>query len=127
MTQQCVFSGLILSKQQFDRNGQLVLVFWLKTKQGALRVEIENEKAIVFCANNAASVFQQTLIREGIQFECKALPLKLFTDLEVTGFYFSSLKHFFASKECASHAGITLYEQDIRHCDRYLMERFIKG
>ncbi|MDE3273758.1 DNA polymerase II [Pseudoalteromonas sp. G4] len=121
------FSGLLLTKQQFDRDGKLVLVFWLRTKEGPVRVEIENEQIVVFCLAEDANWFASTLSREGILFKQKPLILKHFNQSKIEGFYFSSIKDFFAAKACANEAGLMLYEQDIRHCDRYLMERFIQG
>ncbi|AIY65886.1 DNA polymerase II [Pseudoalteromonas piratica] len=121
------FSGLLLTKQQFDRDGKLVLVFWLKAKEGPVRVEVEKEHVVVFCLAEDANWFASTLTREGIRFQQKPLALKHFNQSKVVGFYFTNLKAFFAAKACANESGLVLYEQDIKHCDRYLMERFIQG
>lgn len=121
------FSGLILTKQQFDRDGKLILVFWLKSKEGPVRVEVTGEQAVVFCLSEDAKWYADALNREGIAFEQKSLPLKHFNQGNVSGFYFTSIKAFFAAKETANEAGVILYEQDIRHAERYLMERFIQG
>ena len=127
MPSERIFSGLILSKQQFDRNGELVLVYWLRSIEGPVRVEVLGEQAVFFCFAQQAEVFISMLEREGVEFVNKPLALKHFNQNQVNGFYFSNLKSYFTAKSIAQEHAIELYEQDIRHCDRYLMERFIQG
>ena len=120
-------SGLILTKQQFDRDGKLVLVYWLKSEHGPVKVEVTGEQVVFFCLACDKSSLSNAFQRESILFDSHDLTLKHFNGEPVSAFYFSSLASFYDAKEVALSIGATLYEQDFRHCDRYLTERFIKG
>lgn len=64
---------------------------------------------------------------ENILLRTQALGLKSFDQQAISGCYFSTLHGFYQAKKIIQQAGFRLFEADVRHCDRFLMERFIRG
>ncbi|SFC29923.1 DNA polymerase II [Pseudoalteromonas denitrificans] len=124
---QQTLQGFILSKQQYTENGRLILCYWLASDHGPVKVIVKDEKAVFFVLDKHASKACDLLFKQKINFESKSLKLKNFSQQKLHGFYFSNLKAFYNAREILKTEFITLFEADIRHCDRFLMERFICG
>lgn len=124
---QVVYQGFLLSRQQLSLRGKLVLHYWFKTAQGAVKVVVENEQAVFFALASEQPFIQTLLKQADINAHLRPVTLTNFTGLALIGCYFDSLKHFYAAKNVLQQHPVTLYEQDIRHVDRYLMERFVCG
>ncbi|TMP27297.1 DNA polymerase II [Pseudoalteromonas rubra] len=123
---QAVYQGFILSRQQIHLNNRLHLCYWLKSAQGLLKVITESQQAVLFIRTADAEKARSRLagVTSGVEF--KPLTLKHLDQSPVTGLYCSTLSDFYHCKESLTDH-VTLYEADIRHADRYLMERFIRG
>ncbi len=119
--------GFILSKQQFSHQGKLGLCYWFATDTGPVQVLVDDEKLVFFIENENSSASENLLNEENIKYERKPVKLKTFSLRLLTGFYFTALKDFYQAKDILSINNIKMYEADIRHSDRFLMERFIKG
>ncbi|PAJ73377.1 DNA polymerase II [Pseudoalteromonas sp. NBT06-2] len=124
---QQTLQGFILSKQQYTLNGQICLCYWLSSEYGPLKVMITNEEAVFFIEQSNQESACRLLEEEKIIYKSKPLPLNTFKQKKAVGFYFSQLKHFYQARDIFSQHFITTFESDIRHCDRFLMERFICG
>jgi len=124
---QQTLQGFILSKQQYTFSGQICLCYWLSSDYGPLKVVITGEEAVFFIEEKNQEKASGLLSKERISYKCKALPLSTFKQKKVVGFYFSQLKQFYQAREIFSQHFITTFESDIRHCDRFLMERYICG
>ena len=96
------------------------------TNEGPAKVIIPKQHAVFFIRQSDLELANQLLGDEDINCDIKPLSLKHFDGELVAGCYCVSTHHLYLVKKCLSHH-IRLYEDDIRHCDRYLMERFVKG
>ncbi|WP_390447831.1 DNA polymerase II [Pseudoalteromonas sp. MTN2-4] len=123
---QAVYEGFILSRQQFNQQGKLCLCYWLMTPQGPAKVIIPDQQSVFFIRQSDLAQAKSLINEHGLQCDIKLLSLKHFDGEPVAACYFSSNQHLFQAKQYFSQH-MRLYEDDIRHCDRYLMERFIKG
>ncbi|TMP38014.1 DNA polymerase II [Pseudoalteromonas rubra] len=123
---QAVYQGFILSRQHIHLNNRLHLCYWLKSAEGLLKVITEPQKAVLFIRSADAESAQIRVAEliSGVEF--KPLTLKHLDQSPVTALYCSNLSDFYQCKESLTDH-VTLYEADIRHADRYLMERFIRG
>lgn len=124
---QQTLQGFILSKQQYTLNGQICLCYWLSSDFGPLKVVITGEEAVFFVEQTNQENASKLLDKEKIPYRCSALSLSTFKQNNVVGFYFSQLKQFYQARDLFNQHFITTFESDIRHCDRFLMERFICG
>lgn len=123
---QAVYEGFILSRQQYNQHGKLQLCYWLKTEQGAVKVMVEGEQAIFFIRESDAARAQALLAQHAVPTEYKPVALKHYDDEQMLGCYFDSSADLYRAKEALSGL-VSLYEDDVRHCDRFLMERYIRG
>lgn len=96
------------------------------TPQGPAKVIIPDQQSVFFIRQSDVAQAKSLINEHGLQCHIKPLSLKHFDDELVAACYFSSNQHLFEAKQHFSQH-MRLYEDDIRHCDRYLMERFIKG
>ncbi len=113
--------GFILSTKTHDRNGKAIISLCCKSGKGPFLVEIDTQKPVFF-------------VEEGIDcsaitkaFERKTLNLKSFGGKKVEGLYFQTQADFYEARDQLKDAGQRTYEADVRHTDRYLMERYING
>ncbi|ALO41569.1 DNA polymerase [Pseudoalteromonas phenolica] len=96
------------------------------TPQGPAKVIIPDQQSVFFIRQSDLAQAKSLINEHGLQCDIKLLSLKHFDGEPVAACYFSSNQHLFQVKQRFSKH-MRLYEDDIRHCDRYLMERFIKG
>ena len=120
-------SGFVLSAQAHDSAQGLQYEIWFATDNGPIKTISENETALFFIKNSDTKAAKAILSAESLNFLIKPLSLKNFQQQDMCGCYFYSLKHFYSASKALKSRGITLYEDDIRPIERYLMERFIKG
>ncbi|MEI5639203.1 MULTISPECIES: DNA polymerase II [unclassified Pseudoalteromonas] len=123
---QAIYQGFVLSRQQLQVNGQLRLCYWLKSSQGLLKAWVEGEQALFFIKAEQSQTAQQLLANHQLNASVADTELKHFDQSAMVILKFTSIKHYYEAKQLLS-AHMPLYEEDIRHCDRYLMERFIRG
>ncbi|WP_244951676.1 DNA polymerase II [Pseudoalteromonas luteoviolacea] len=123
---QAVYQGFILSRQQVSHRGKLRLCYWIKTEHGVIKAFVEQERCVFFIKTADTNKAIEILDKLECDYQLAALSLKHFDQSPVTGVYFSQLSGFYRAKE-ALNSRLSIYEEDIRHADRYLMERYIKG
>ncbi|MDK1287295.1 DNA polymerase II [Pseudoalteromonas umbrosa] len=123
---QAVYPGFILSRQQTSYKGKLRLCYWLKTQQGVIKAFVEDEQCVFFIMQKHSEKVKQKLEQASCRFRLADVALKHFDQSKVCALYFSSLSDFYNAKETLT-GYVPMYEEDIRHADRYLMERYIKG
>jgi DNA polymerase-2 len=123
---QAVYPGFILSRQQLNHNGQLHLCYWLKTDIGPVKALIADQMPVFFIRERDVQTAKKLLLADGQAFDIRATKLKHFDSEHMYSCYFASTQKFFSAKQLLKKH-LLLYEDDVRHCDRFLMERFIKG
>ncbi|MCF6436260.1 DNA polymerase II [Pseudoalteromonas sp. MMG022] len=123
---QAVYAGFILSRQQINHHGRLQLCYWLKTDQGTIKAYVDNEQPVFFIRYSDQPQAQRLLKQESIETSFKNVGLKHFDQEEMIACYCQNTRSYHQAKQ-ALDGVVNMYEEDIRHCDRFLMERFIRG
>ncbi|MEK0159134.1 DNA polymerase II [Pseudoalteromonas piscicida] len=123
---QAIYQGFVLSRQQMQVYGQLRLCYWLKSQHQLLKVWVEDEQPLFFIKQDKKTEVELLLSRAQLQFSISPSQLKHFDQAAVCVVKFRTLNHFYEAKQLLENK-VALYEEDIRHSDRYLMERFIRG
>jgi len=122
--------GFLLTRQRRESRSQregeqgLVFTYWIKTGDGAVCVEIDNQQAVCFVETVLLKRIEKRLLHTpGVSI--KPLALSSFSGEPVSGVYFSSYRQLLAAKGEFENIGIPFLEADVRPAERYLMERFI--
>ncbi|PIE25476.1 MAG: DNA polymerase II [Neptuniibacter caesariensis] len=119
-------TGFILTRQQRDEPDGIRLTYWLRCAADVLPVEIPAQEAVLFVLDEQIQEVQR-LLAHLRGWRSAELQLQDFNYRAVHGLYCRSLKVYRQVQEVLQLHSITLMEEDIRHADRYLMERFIQG
>lgn len=125
---QVIYQGFILSRQQYSaKNGQgITLCYWLASEQGPIKVVIENQQAVFFIPLNKQELVFNMLNKQHISVNFKKVTMQHFSGVACIACYFSNTRSMYKARTLLQDK-IEIYEGDIRHSDRFLMERFIKG
>lgn len=121
------FAGVLLCKEQFDQDQQLQLRYWFASERGTVCLHIRGEQALCFVPTAQLAQCQARLTHLKLKFRSQSLALRTFNQTPVSALYFYSQRDYYQARQRLKSEGITLYEDDIRHCDRFLMERFLYG
>ncbi|MGZ9897809.1 DNA polymerase II [Shewanella gaetbuli] len=113
--------GQVLTRHAIYRHGQLVLQYYIKTADGPVLVELNNQHIVCFCRQVDVDKLTPHLDKVTV----KPLTMVDFNHHAVCGLYFSSNSALKQLTRIANDLGINLYEADIRPEQRFLVERFI--
>lgn len=119
-------TGFILTRQQKDSFSGIELTYWLRGADGVRSVTIPNQEAVFFVLDEQVETIRNLLSRFS---EWRLSKVQL-TDLNYKGvhaLYCRNLRVMRQIVELLRLSNIVMMEEDIRHADRYLMERFIQG
>lgn len=120
-------SGFILSKETYDTAAGIHFIIWLLTPSGPLKVITQPEK-ILFFIKAVDKSRANALLNKRIAKVClEQVGLNNFQQQPMVGCYFTTLKCYYRAAKLLKENNISVYEDDIRPVDRFLMERFIKG
>ena len=124
--------GFLLTRQSMDvRSGTSrvanQLRFWLTTDEGPLEVLLENEPLYFYLPVAAQAQAISLLKQHGLHGWLRPGKLQSFAFEPVIACCFATQTRFHQAVTLLQQQGIRLYEADIRHSDRALMERFITG
>ncbi|MGH1463086.1 MAG: DNA polymerase II [Neptuniibacter sp.] len=118
--------GFILTRQQQDAAEGILLTYWIRSDEAVFSVSVSGQEAIMFVLDD-----QLEQITELISvFKDYRLDKVELTDLNYNGvhaLYCKSLKTYRQIQDLLTKNNLVMMEEDIRHADRYLMERFIQG
>lgn len=115
--------GRVLTRHAVQRNGQLVLQYYLATEQGPVLVEVHHGEYLCFCHQTDVATLQLQMPGQVLRYV--PLALKSFSGGAVSGIYTSSNQVYRTLLRIAKEAGIALFEADIRPEQRFLIERFV--
>ena len=118
--------GFILTRQWFDTDTGIELVFWTTTPQGAIRCVIPGQEAVFFVAQKHCQDARR-LLNSKKGWRIAPLELKNFDHELVSAVYLSSQKILYEARDILTANGIPVLEGDVNPPDRFLMERFITG
>ncbi|ROS01606.1 DNA polymerase-2 [Sinobacterium caligoides] len=122
--------GFLLSRQWRDiktpTGSALQLSYWLSTAKGPIQLVFDAEKPLFFLPLVSTEQALIALKSAGIP-PCRqqSIALKDFQQQPQTALYFNSQRQLYQARRLLKELGLTPLEADIRHCDRFLMERFI--
>ena len=125
-----MIQGFLLTRQRRESRSQkegergLVFTYWVKTDEGAVCVEVDNQQAVCFVETVQLKRIEKRLLHtSGVNI--KPLALSAFSGEPVSGVYFSNYRQLLAARDEFESIGIPFLEADVRPAERYLMERFI--
>lgn len=119
-------TGFILTRQQQDEPDGIKLTYWLRCADEVLPVEIPAQEAVLFVLDEQIEEVHR-LLAHLRGWRTAELKLQDFNYRSVQALYCPSLKVYRQVQEILQLHSITMMEEDIRHADRFLMERFIQG
>ena len=128
---QAIYPGFILSREQYTAKSypggrSISVCYWLSSNVGPIKVTVNNERSVFFIRQSDQLLAQKILTSQNITVEFKRVDMKHFDGEPCIGCYFSTINEFYKAKSAFDNQ-LAVYEADIRHCDRFLMERFIRG
>ena len=123
---QDVHAGFLLTRQWREQEDGLTFFYWVHTDEGPIQIVIGGQEAVCFFPSDQQAQLE-TLLQGLTGWRIRSLALKSFFNTPVSGLYFRSLRQLQRVRDLCDHAGISLWEADIRPVDRYLSERFING
>jgi len=118
--------GFILSRQWRDSRRGLQLDFWLATANGAVQMVFEQQQAVFFLPVSDSARANE-LLQTVSGWQRKSVALRDFSQQSVEAYYFNAQRSLRAARELLQADGLSPLEADINPCDRFLMERFIRG
>jgi len=121
-----MFDAFLLTRQWKDTNEGICLDLWFRAAEKSVKVEVKGQRAIFFIQQSDAQQADNLLSRLPA-YEIKALELKSFDDVPVSGVYFLSQQNLYQARDVLQKNGIRCFEADIKPTDRFLTERFITG
>ena len=119
--------GFLLTRQSFDVRGKAAIILWFSTPKGPVKLCLYDQQPVFFIEQINIEKAEKLLKSSNKYFSQKLLDLQTFTLQAVAGLYFNSVRDFYDAREMLVHAGIVVYEGNIRLEERYLMERFVYG
>lgn len=128
---QAIYQGFILSRQQYGPNKYnaeqgITLCYWLSSDVGPIKVMIPDQQAVFFIRSADVQKAQTLLQEQQILAYFNKVALRHFDSAQCTGCYFLSTQALYQARSVLEQL-VDIYEADIRHTDRFLMERFIRG
>ncbi len=121
-----MIKAFLLTRQSFDTNTGVQLVFWFQSEAGALKVVINGQQPVFFIRQQDIQQAKDLLLNAS-NLEIKPLQLKNFENEVMAGLYFKSQQHFYRSRDILQQNNIRCLEADVRPPERYLNERFLTG
>ncbi|CAH0991539.1 DNA polymerase II [Sinobacterium norvegicum] len=123
-------TGFLLSRQWRDVKTptglQLQLSYWLTSPQGPLQLLFDNQQAVFFVPQSQQQPALDRLKQASIPLaKLQQLELTDFQQQPLTAFYFAAQRYLYQARKTLKEHNIEPLEADIRHSDRFLMERFI--
>lgn len=119
--------GFLITRHQYDANGQCCFDFWVQTHSGYALITVPNQSPTCFIKTVDVVGLEQYIEQEKLEVLIKPITLKSFKREAMSAIYTQSLQQYYKLKSTCQAHKIELYEDDIRPVDRYLMERYVKG
>jgi len=121
-----MIKAFLLTRQSFDTQTGMQLVFWFHSEAGPLKV-IVNGQQLVFFIRQQDMELANELLKSFAGVEIKPLELKSFGNEAIAGIYFRSQQQFYRGRELLQQNAIRCFEADVRAAERFLTERFLTG
>ena len=119
--------GFLLTRQSLDLQGKATVILWFSAPTGPVKLCLSDQQPVFFIEQEKIQSVEKLLKSNNKYYSLKPLNLHTFSQQAVAGLYFNNVRDFYDAREMLKHAGIDVYEDNIRLEDRYLMERFVYG
>ncbi|WP_028117340.1 DNA polymerase II [Ferrimonas senticii] len=128
MATEQIVEGWILTREQRPSAHGAVLHYWLACADGARCVQVNGQPWQGFIAKAQLPQWHTLLERyDNHSWRIQAIDATDFDHQPQAALYIYDHSLWLAVGDFAKRQGLSLLERDIRPCDRYLMERFIRG
>ena len=121
-----MINAFLLTRQSFDTQNGMQLVFWFKSEAGPIKVIVNGQQLVFFIRQQDMEPAKE-LLKSFAGVEIKPLELKSFGNEAIAGIYFSSQQQFYRCRELLQQNAIRCFEADVRAAERFLTERFLTG
>lgn len=121
-----VTEGFLLTRQWRDTAADVELEFWLATDRGPVRLMVPAQRPLLFLPDNQIDRARPLLARFP-NCSIRSVAMKDFSMRPVSGVYFHSQRTLRQARDVLLANGLDAFESDINVCDRFLMERFVRG
>ncbi len=121
-----MIKAFLLTRQSFDTENGMQLVFWFHSEAGPIKVIVNGQQLVFFIRQQDMDLAKE-LLKSFSGVELKPLELKSFGNEAIAGIYFSSQQQFYRCRELLQQNAIRCFEADVRPAERYLTERFLTG
>lgn len=121
-----ITKGFVLTRQQQDSPDGIQLTYWVRSDEAVIPLSVAGQEAVLFVLDSQLEQITSLIS----SFQAWRLEKVDLTDLNYNGvhaLYCKRLKTFRQIQEILTQNNLVMMEEDIRHADRYLMERFIQG
>ncbi len=121
-----MIKAFLLTRQSFDTETGVQLVFWLHSEAGPIKVIISEQQLVFFIRQQDIALAKELLISFSAV-EIKPLELRDFGNEAMAGIYFSSQQQFYRGRDILQQNSVRCLEADVRPAERFLTERFLTG
>lgn len=119
--------GFLLTRHSRDRQGRSEIIYWLCTAQGPVRLVLDGERPLLMVPLDHVANAKAVLNRCHIDYQWATPGLQTLGQQAVGVLYFAAIAAHKAAAEALRRDGISVFEDDIRLHERFLLSRFIRG
>ncbi|MGO1247535.1 MAG: DNA polymerase II [Oceanisphaera sp.] len=119
--------GFILTRHSRDRQGLCEIVYWLITDHGPVRLVLSGERPLFMVPHHQHIQALQLLSHAHIPVQWSDPGLQTLEHQAVGVLYFVTIAGHKAAADILRREGISVFEDDIRLHERFLLSRFIRG
>ncbi|ABZ77282.1 DNA polymerase B region [Shewanella halifaxensis HAW-EB4] len=123
LSEQQVIKGRVLTRHAVNRQGSLILQYFVQTEAGPVTVEIPHQEHVCFIHTSDEFRLLQSTDLRGVR--CSTLALKSFQNIPVSGLYCGDARQLRTLVRAARDLDIELFESDVKTEHRFLIERLI--
>ncbi|WP_319781584.1 DNA polymerase II [Oceanisphaera sp. IT1-181] len=119
--------GFLLTRHSRDRHGRSEIIYWLNTAKGSVRLQLSGERPLFMVPIEQRTQAEHTLNQAQLPYVWSELGLQTLELAPVAVLYFTSIAQHRAAADALRAAGVSVFEDDIRLHERFLLSRFIRG
>lgn len=119
--------GFVLTRHSRDRQGRAEIIYWLTTAKGPVRLQLSGERPLFMVPISQRGQAEQALTQAKLGYQWAEPGLQTLELAPVAVLYFTSIAEHKAAVDVLRTAGVSVFEDDIRLHERFLLSRFIRG
>ena len=119
--------GFLLTRHSRDRHGRSEIIYWLSTAKGPVRLQLSGERPLLMVPISQRAQAEHTLTQAKLAYQWAEPGLQTLELAPVAVLYFTCIAQHKSAAEALRAAGVSVFEDDIRLHERFLLSRFIRG